>query len=174
MPCDFIRVHSISLQRLNSRFQIWNSLLRREISLRAERFSAARNDSWIFSFRSAPRRDIFSFHIPYLSADVLIHNMSVVVATERIEEVLEDHRLLPRAHFLELTNKLFSCCDDWGILCHECVYRGWLTPFQARRLLQGRGRELIVGSYVLLEPLAKAAWAKSSSVATGSSGTMPQ
>jgi serine/threonine-protein kinase len=35
------------------------------------------------------------------------------------------------------------------------VYRGWLTAYQARRLLQGFGAELILGSYVLLEPVGE-------------------
>jgi len=37
----------------------------------------------------------------------------------------------------------------------EMVVRGWLTPFQINRLLQGRRSELIVGNYVLLEKLGE-------------------
>lgn len=33
------------------------------------------------------------------------------------------------------------------------VARGWLTPFQAQHLLAGRPHELLLGEYVLLEPL---------------------
>ncbi|MGE3805666.1 MAG: serine/threonine protein kinase, partial [Gemmataceae bacterium] len=35
----------------------------------------------------------------------------------------------------------------------ELLQRGWLTPFQVNQLLQGRGTELIQGSYLLLERL---------------------
>jgi eukaryotic-like serine/threonine-protein kinase len=111
-------------------------------------------------------RGFFSFSLTYrglnsyftsqrLSTGSLIHNMSVATATDLIVEVLGDTRLLPREYYSILINELLPCCDDWGILCQECVYRGWLTTFQAKRLLQGRGRELLVGSYVLLEPLGE-------------------
>jgi WD40 repeat protein len=38
-------------------------------------------------------------------------------------------------------------------LARELVRLNWLTPFQAERLLAGQGRELVLGSYRLLEPL---------------------
>jgi serine/threonine protein kinase len=34
------------------------------------------------------------------------------------------------------------------------VERGWLTPYQKERLLEGRGAELVLGQYVLLDRLA--------------------
>jgi serine/threonine-protein kinase len=81
--------------------------------------------------------------------------MNVATASGGIVEVLDDIRLLPRAHFQEIVEQLLPCCDDWCILGREFIYRGWLTPFQVRRLLQGRGRELILGSYVLIEPIGE-------------------
>ncbi|QEL16373.1 WD40 repeat domain-containing serine/threonine protein kinase [Limnoglobus roseus] len=38
-------------------------------------------------------------------------------------------------------------------LADRLVNRGWLTAFQAQRLLAGRPHELVLGEYVLLEPL---------------------
>src|SRR5688500_15697660 len=35
----------------------------------------------------------------------------------------------------------------------KLVRRGWLTPYQAERLLAGAGHELVLGSFRLLEPL---------------------
>src|SRR5262249_33547527 len=32
---------------------------------------------------------------------------------------------------------------------------GWLTPYQANQLLPGRGQELVLGSYILLERLGE-------------------
>ena len=58
-------------------------------------------------------------------------------------------------HFQEFVSELLPRCDDWTLLGRELVYRDWLTAFQAQRLLQGRGRELILGSYVLLEPIGE-------------------
>jgi WD40 repeat protein/serine/threonine protein kinase len=36
-------------------------------------------------------------------------------------------------------------------LAGDLIRCGWLTPFQANQLLQGRGKDLLLGSYVLLE-----------------------
>jgi serine/threonine-protein kinase len=41
------------------------------------------------------------------------------------------------------------------VLARELVKRGWLTAFQADELLQGRGGELLLGQYVLLEKLGE-------------------
>ncbi len=40
-------------------------------------------------------------------------------------------------------------------LARELVKRGWLTPFQANQLARGRGAELALGPYHLLEPLGE-------------------
>jgi serine/threonine-protein kinase len=81
--------------------------------------------------------------------------MQPAAAPVGIVDVLDDVRLLPRAHFDQLVNELLPICDDWQILSSELVYRGWLTPFQAKRLVQGRGQELLLGSYLLLEPVGE-------------------
>jgi len=41
------------------------------------------------------------------------------------------------------------------LLAQELLRRGWLTPFQVNRLLQGRGAELQLGPYVVLERLGE-------------------
>jgi serine/threonine-protein kinase len=81
--------------------------------------------------------------------------MNAATESTGIVDILDDVRLLPRAHFEVLVQQLLPCCDDWGILGRELIFREWLTPFQVKRLLQGRGRELILGSYVLLEPVGE-------------------
>jgi hypothetical protein len=40
-------------------------------------------------------------------------------------------------------------------LARELIRRDWLTPFQANRLLQGRGQELVLGQYLLLARLGE-------------------
>jgi serine/threonine-protein kinase len=81
--------------------------------------------------------------------------MSPARATSRIVDDLDDSRILPRPQFEELVGDILPRCDDWRIVAPELVYRGWLTPFQAQRLHEGRGRELVLGSYVLLEPIGE-------------------
>ena len=41
------------------------------------------------------------------------------------------------------------------LVAAELARRGWLTPFQANQLVQGRGQELVVGPYVLIERLGE-------------------
>jgi serine/threonine protein kinase len=43
--------------------------------------------------------------------------------------------------------------SDPEALVGELQRRAWLTPFQAKRILGGRAIELLVGLYLLLEPL---------------------
>ena len=40
-------------------------------------------------------------------------------------------------------------------LAQDLMRRGWLTPFQVNQLLQGRGPELLLGSYVLVDKLGE-------------------
>lgn len=35
------------------------------------------------------------------------------------------------------------------------IQRGWLTPYQANQLARGRGAELVLGSYLVLEPVGR-------------------
>jgi eukaryotic-like serine/threonine-protein kinase len=40
-------------------------------------------------------------------------------------------------------------------LGRELIQRGWLTPYQVNQLLQGRGADLVLGPYILLERLGE-------------------
>jgi WD40 repeat protein/tRNA A-37 threonylcarbamoyl transferase component Bud32 len=65
------------------------------------------------------------------------------------------HQLLTAAQWAELERFLQGGPGDMRALAREMVRRGWLTPYQVNRLVQGRGQELIVGRYHLLEPLGE-------------------
>src|SRR5262249_42674828 len=41
------------------------------------------------------------------------------------------------------------------MLGKELLRRGWLTPYQVNQLLQGRGRDLVLGGYLVLERLGE-------------------
>jgi serine/threonine-protein kinase len=45
--------------------------------------------------------------------------------------------------------------SDSGAIGREIQRRGWLTRFQIREILQGRGERLFVGPYLILEPLGE-------------------
>jgi|SRR5262245_1456601 len=76
-------------------------------------------------------------------------------ASARIVNALADTRLLRQDRYQELVGALLPRCDDWAILGRELIYRGWLTPHQIRLLMAGRARELVLGNYVLLEPIGE-------------------
>ena len=63
--------------------------------------------------------------------------------------------LLEPAQLEEVRRTLQVRFADPEALTLELIRRGWLTRYQADQLLQGRAAELILGSYVLLEPLGE-------------------
>ncbi len=76
---------------------------------------------------------------------------SMIVAIVSLVEALRQYRLLDAAQLDELAGGLQARFPDAKALARELIQRNWLTPFQANLLLQGRGKELLLGSYVLLE-----------------------
>jgi serine/threonine-protein kinase len=52
-------------------------------------------------------------------------------------------------------SQLRASFSDARALARELVKRGWLTPYQVNQLVQGRGHELVLGPYVLLERLGE-------------------
>ncbi len=79
----------------------------------------------------------------------------VITSITDLIEALRDTGLLPAAQIEELVARRPAQCADARALGKELVQLGWLTPFQINRLLQGRGRELVLGPYVLLERLGE-------------------
>jgi serine/threonine-protein kinase len=56
-----------------------------------------------------------------------------------------------------LVSDLAPRFDDVRALGRELVRREWLTPFQINQVFQGRGADLVLGPYVLLERLGEGA-----------------
>jgi hypothetical protein len=54
---------------------------------------------------------------------------------------------------LEEAQRLGEKAARPGEVAGELVKRGWITPHQANQVARGRGAELVLGSYVILEPL---------------------
>jgi WD40 repeat protein len=70
-------------------------------------------------------------------------------------EVLRQHGLLPQAELEQIWRELQGRFPLSRELARELVSRGWLTPFQVNRLLQGRAADLVLGQYVLLDRLGE-------------------
>jgi WD40 repeat protein/serine/threonine protein kinase len=75
-------------------------------------------------------------------------------ATADLVAALGTYHLLDSSQLAELP-ALADRFPDSKALARELIGRGWLTPYQANQLLQGRGPELLLGSYVLLERLGE-------------------
>ncbi|HEV3258850.1 MAG TPA: serine/threonine-protein kinase [Gemmataceae bacterium] len=70
-------------------------------------------------------------------------------------DTLRHSRLLQPAQVEELTHGLAARFPAPRDLARELLQRGWLTPYQVNQLFQGRGQDLVLGSYVLLERLGQ-------------------
>jgi formylglycine-generating enzyme required for sulfatase activity len=78
---------------------------------------------------------------------------SASVAT--LVQALRDGGLLQPVQLQKVVRDLQARSADPHDLARLLVRWGWLTGYQAERLLQGRGRELVLGPYVLLELLGQ-------------------
>jgi serine/threonine-protein kinase len=72
---------------------------------------------------------------------------------EALLAALEGLQLLTETQFDEASRLARANGIQARLLAKELLQRGWLTPFQANQLLLGRGQELALGPYVLLERL---------------------
>src|SRR5438105_4480946 len=68
-------------------------------------------------------------------------------------ESLRELHLLEAPQLAELDRDLGKRFPDPKALARELIRRDWLTAYQANQLLRGKGKELVLGSYVLLELL---------------------
>src|SRR5437879_3394759 len=68
---------------------------------------------------------------------------------------LRDCRLVKAEQAEEITRTLRSRFSDSRGLAKELVRRGWLTVYQVNHLFQGRGDELLLGPYRILDRLGE-------------------
>jgi serine/threonine-protein kinase len=64
--------------------------------------------------------------------------------------VLRKYQLLEPEQLVE-ADRLQQRHTDPRLLAKELLHRGWLTPFQINQIFQGRGADLVLGSYLLLQ-----------------------
>jgi serine/threonine protein kinase len=75
-------------------------------------------------------------------------------STTSLVDALRQYHLLEAAQLEELKSVQGRFADPRA-LAGELIRRGWLSPYQANHLLTGRGQDLLLGSYVLLERLGE-------------------
>lgn len=68
---------------------------------------------------------------------------------------LGQSNLLDPARLAEIRQWAAATSADPQLLAKEIARRGWLTPYQVKEVYRGRGKELILGPYVLLDLLGE-------------------
>src|SRR5438445_7045381 len=74
---------------------------------------------------------------------------------DALVEVLRFERILLPDQLEELTPDVLASFDDPRSLAKFLVQHDWLTIFQAHTIFEGRGHELVLGSYRILELLGE-------------------
>jgi serine/threonine protein kinase len=80
-----------------------------------------------------------------------------LTSTAALLGALRHWQLLTDWQFDELRDKTAPQFPELRSLARELLVRDWLTPYQVNLLMQGRGAELILEPYVLLERLGEGA-----------------
>jgi serine/threonine protein kinase len=70
-------------------------------------------------------------------------------------DVLGHLQILSPAQMAEISRDSTSHSSDTRTLARTLLQRGWLTPYQVNQLVQGRGPQLVVGAYLLVERLGE-------------------
>ncbi len=78
--------------------------------------------------------------------------MTFATAADLID-ALREHQLLEPSQLDEVQRDLVPRYSDPRALALLLVQWGWLTQYQVDELLLGKGRDLTVGTYRILEPL---------------------
>jgi len=78
-----------------------------------------------------------------------------VDSVTNLVELLQRFELLNAVQLDELTREVPPGAPDPRTLAETLIQRGWLTSFQVELLFQGRGQELVLGNYLLLEQLGE-------------------
>src|SRR5437870_5601719 len=63
--------------------------------------------------------------------------------------------LLEKPQLEEFERAIVEKYPDVQALAAEVLHRGWLTHYQLEQVLKGQGQQLLIGQYVLLEPLGE-------------------
>src|SRR5581483_4425362 len=80
--------------------------------------------------------------------------MAISLADDLVK-LLRSFPLLSSKQLDEISAELRSRFPEAKALAKELVRRGWLTPYQASLVYKGRGNELFLGPYVLMESLGE-------------------
>jgi serine/threonine-protein kinase len=77
----------------------------------------------------------------------------MIATVDRLVELIHDSRILNPARLTVLRESLQGCFRQPYPLAKELLRRGWLTDYQLEQIIKGRGQDLILGPYIILEPI---------------------
>ena len=78
-----------------------------------------------------------------------------ITSAADLAQALAEFQLLDQGQLDKVNAAIQKRSADARALGRELIKRGWLTTFQINRLIQGHGKELVLGPYLLLEPLGE-------------------
>lgn len=78
-----------------------------------------------------------------------------IVSSGNLVDVLRESALLSREQLRELVHLASGRCSEARPLAKTLVQRGWLSIFQINQILAGRGNELVIGPYHVLDRLGQ-------------------
>jgi serine/threonine protein kinase/Leucine-rich repeat (LRR) protein len=102
--------------------------------------------------------DVFARSAPPAVADTppkLAIPVDAITSAAELVAVLRRYALLTPAQLGQLTAGPANSATDPKALAGELLRRSWLTAYQLDQLFAGRGHELVLGGYVLLERLGE-------------------
>jgi serine/threonine protein kinase len=81
-------------------------------------------------------------------------SVSSIDSVATLVDQFRQYELLDAGQISELTSSTKTDSEPRA-LAQQLIKRGWLTPYQVNQLFLGRGRDLLVGPYVVLERLGE-------------------
>lgn len=84
----------------------------------------------------------------------------VLTSVNVLVDALREVNLLRKEQFDRLVNEIAPKFDETTELAKHLVKQGWLTLYQAKKLLSGHGKELVIGHYVILDKLGEGGMGK--------------
>jgi serine/threonine-protein kinase len=78
-----------------------------------------------------------------------------VTSVASLVAALRESQALAQPHLEEVAHRLQRRFSDPRALARELLQRGWLTAYQINQVFLGRGGDLVLGPYVLLERLGE-------------------
>jgi len=84
----------------------------------------------------------------------------VVNSVEVLVDALRETKLLRAEQFDQLMATIAPQFEDTQELARHIVKLGWITRYQAKKLLSGQGQELVLGNYLILDKIGEGGMGK--------------